>query len=104
MGTDFAYGETLMQPTTPRSRKSLRDLLATFAAARWAAARRRTTGRTAPPLAPRAGTYDRSWPHLIQVQFEDSGIVILASNERMYVACGKLYCNGLSGGSVLNAG
>ena len=39
MGTDFAYGETLMQPTTPRSRKSLRDLLATFAAARWAAAR-----------------------------------------------------------------
>jgi predicted transcriptional regulator len=34
---------------------------------------------------------------------EESGIVVLASNERMYVACGKLYCNGLSGGSVLNA-
>ena len=34
---------------------------------------------------------------------EDSGIVVLASNERMYVACGKLYSNGLSGGSVLNA-
>ena len=34
---------------------------------------------------------------------EDSDIVVLASNERMYVACGKLYSNGLSGGSVLNA-
>ena len=33
---------------------------------------------------------------------EDSGIVVLASNERMYVACGKLYSNGLSGGSVVN--
>ncbi len=32
---------------------------------------------------------------------EDSGIVVLASKERMYVACGKLYANGLSGGSVL---
>ena len=39
MGTDFAYGETLMQPIPPRSRKSLRDLLATFTAARWAATR-----------------------------------------------------------------
>lgn len=34
---------------------------------------------------------------------EEAGIVILASKERMYVACGKLYQNGLSGGSVLNA-
>ena len=34
---------------------------------------------------------------------EESGIVILTSKERMYVACGKLYQNGLSGGSVLNA-
>ena len=31
---------------------------------------------------------------------EDSGIAVLASNERMYVACGKLYENGLRGGSV----
>ena len=34
---------------------------------------------------------------------EESGIAVLTSNERMYVACGKLYSNGLSGGSVLNA-
>lgn len=33
---------------------------------------------------------------------EDAGIVVLSSNERMYVACGKLYENGLSGGSVVN--
>ena len=33
---------------------------------------------------------------------EESGIVVLASNERMYVACGKLYAEGLSGGSVLS--
>ena len=33
---------------------------------------------------------------------EDSGIVVLASNERMYVACGKLYSHGLSGGSILD--
>ncbi len=33
---------------------------------------------------------------------EDAGIVVLASNERMYSACGKLYENGLSGGSVVN--
>ena len=31
---------------------------------------------------------------------EDAGIVILASKERMYTACGKLYAAGLSGGSV----
>ncbi len=34
---------------------------------------------------------------------EDSGIAVLATNERMYVACGKLYANGLSGGSVVSA-
>ena len=34
---------------------------------------------------------------------EESGIVTLATTERMYVACGKLYSNGLSGGSVLHA-
>ena len=34
---------------------------------------------------------------------EESGIAVLTSNERMYVASGKLYSNGLSGGSVLNA-
>lgn len=32
---------------------------------------------------------------------EDSGIVVLATNERMYVACGKLYQNGLHGGEVV---
>ena len=32
----------------------------------------------------------------------ESGIVVLASSERMYVACGLLYANGLSGGSVLD--
>ena len=32
----------------------------------------------------------------------ESGIVVLASSERMYVACGLLYTNGLSGGSVLD--
>ena len=33
---------------------------------------------------------------------EKADIVVLASSERMYVACGKLYVNGLSGGSVLH--
>ncbi len=32
----------------------------------------------------------------------DSGIVVLSTSERMYVACGKLYANGLSGGSVVD--
>ena len=31
---------------------------------------------------------------------EESGIALLLSDERMYVACGKLYENGLRGGSV----
>lgn len=31
---------------------------------------------------------------------DDCGIVVLSSPERMYTACGKLYANGLSGGSV----
>ena len=31
---------------------------------------------------------------------DDSGIVVLATTERMYPTCGKLYVNGLSGGSV----
>ena len=31
---------------------------------------------------------------------KESGIVVLASDERMYVTCGKLYSNGLSGGTV----
>ncbi len=30
----------------------------------------------------------------------ESGIVMLSTDERMYVACGKLYENGLKGGSV----
>lgn len=33
---------------------------------------------------------------------KECGIVVLASKERMYVACGKLYASGLSGGSVLS--
>ena len=33
---------------------------------------------------------------------DDAGIVILATNERMYTACGKLYVNGLTGGEVIN--
>lgn len=31
---------------------------------------------------------------------EDAGLVVLASGERMYTACGKLYVNGLAGGEV----
>ena len=30
----------------------------------------------------------------------DNDIVVLASEERMYSACGKLYANGLIGGSI----
>ena len=33
---------------------------------------------------------------------DDSGIVVLATSERMYGACGILYENGLSGGSVVD--
>ena len=33
---------------------------------------------------------------------EDAGIVVLATSERMYTACGKLYENGLMGGEVIN--
>ena len=32
---------------------------------------------------------------------EDAGIVVLATDERMYVACGKLYANGLRGEEVV---
>ena len=32
---------------------------------------------------------------------KDAGIVVLATDERMYVACGKLYASGLAGGSVV---
>lgn len=31
-----------------------------------------------------------------------AGIVVLASDERMYVACGKLYANGLAGGEQVH--
>ncbi len=34
---------------------------------------------------------------------EECGIVVLRTKERMYVACGKLYENGLRGGSVCGA-
>ena len=33
---------------------------------------------------------------------EDAGIVVMATNERMYVACGKLYANGLAGGDIVS--
>lgn len=32
---------------------------------------------------------------------EEAGIVVLATDERMYVACGKLYANGLRGEEVV---
>ena len=31
---------------------------------------------------------------------DESGIVVMATDERMYVACGRLYANGLTGGST----
>ena len=31
---------------------------------------------------------------------DEAGIVLLRTEERMYVACGRLYENGLRGGSV----
>ena len=31
----------------------------------------------------------------------DSGIVVMTTSERMYVACGKLYANGLEGGDTV---
>jgi hypothetical protein len=33
---------------------------------------------------------------------EDSGIVVLSTNKRMYEACGILYSNGLVGNKVNN--
>lgn len=32
---------------------------------------------------------------------DDCGIVVMATAERMYVACGKLYANGLAGGDTV---
>ena len=32
----------------------------------------------------------------------ESGMALLKTDERMYVACGKLYSNGLSGGGLSN--
>lgn len=34
---------------------------------------------------------------------DEAGMVVLATNERMYTACGKLYSAGLAGGEVVNA-
>ena len=31
---------------------------------------------------------------------DESGIVVMTTNERMYAACGKLYVNGLAGGDT----
>ncbi len=39
-------------------------------------------------------------PEIIELA-EESGIVVLSSNERMYNACGKLYVSGLAGGSIV---
>lgn len=33
---------------------------------------------------------------------DEAGMVVLATDERMYPACGKLYVNGLTGGEVEN--
>lgn len=33
---------------------------------------------------------------------EESNLVVLSTNVRMYDACGKLYANGLSGGDVVS--
>lgn len=33
---------------------------------------------------------------------DDAGLVVLASAERMYTACGKLYANGLAGGEIVH--
>ena len=33
---------------------------------------------------------------------DESGIVVMTTNERMYVACGKLYANGLAGGDTVS--
>ena len=41
-------------------------------------------------------------PNEVITLAEDAGIVVLATTERMYATCGKLYQNGLSGGSVEN--
>ncbi len=32
----------------------------------------------------------------------DNGIVVMSTTDRMYVACGKLYANGLPGGSTIS--
>ena len=32
---------------------------------------------------------------------DECGIVVMATTERMYVACGKLYANGLAGGDTV---
>lgn len=33
---------------------------------------------------------------------DEAGIVVMATTERMYAACGKLYANGLAGGDVVS--
>ena len=40
-------------------------------------------------------------PEVIELA-DESGIVVLATSERMYVACGKLYANGLAGGDTVS--
>ncbi len=39
-------------------------------------------------------------PDVIELA-DDSGLVLLSCRERMYVACGRLYTHGLTGGGVV---
>ena len=41
-------------------------------------------------------------PEEVVALAEDAGIVVLATDERMYTACGKLYSSGLAGGEHSN--
>ena len=41
-------------------------------------------------------------PEEVVALAEDAGIVVLATDERMYTACGKLYSSGLAGGENSN--
>ena len=39
-------------------------------------------------------------PESVIALADESGIVVMTTEERMYVACGKLYANGLAGGTA----
>ena len=40
-------------------------------------------------------------PEEVVALAEEAGIVVMTTAERMYVACGKLYANGLAGGGIV---